>query len=622
MQKVRIVGLHSEKPKVVRELHRLGVIDIRKSKLEMTDDKPDDALPEVSGLIVRYNSAKVILDNYMKKGGTKQAPKKEEQPKTAALIQLAQHFKAVDQIIALEEKQSNLAGEIQRMTSEKNTALLFIGSGIDFSKLKSEVLAFVAYTLSAKARKTAGKEIAELGKKYEVIENKTKTCYVLFVAYAKDDAAALEKLEHFPGVHKIDVSSPYFDSTAEKIVAELDQRKKDAEVERNAAVARLQKHAHDDYHKITSMLEMLNVEAERASASIGFKRTDSAFVIEGWVEKARIAEISAKLNALTAGKFELEEIKNDELAPTLVRRSKFLRPFDKIVEFFSLPRSDELNPTFIFILTFPIFYGMMVSDVGYGIASFAFAYLITKISDPDDILYNVAKLWQISSVAVIFFGFLSNQYFGFQLNQYFTSFAGFDWLKSSTTILAATIIFGIAQVILGLAFSFINNYHHGHRKIAVSKITSIIVIITGTVAISGGLFSVFNALTTQVATGILLISFLATIVLSGQEATEVVSLISHPLSYARIMGFGLASVILALLIDKAFTPSLSGGILGFAFTLIIFILLHFVNMILGTFEGLVQGVRLNFVEFFSKFYTGGGVSFKPFSFKRRYTKEV
>ncbi len=99
------------------------------------------------------------------------------------------------------------------------------------------------------------------------------------------------------------------------------------------------------------------------------------------------------------------------------------------------------------------------------------------------------------------------------------------------------------------------------------------------------------------------------------------SLISHPLSYARLMGFGLASVMTALLIDVVFTPSLSSGIVVFSLTLVIFILLHFMNMILGIFEGSVQAVRLNFVEFFSKFYEGGGVEFSPFGYKRRYTKE-
>jgi V/A-type H+-transporting ATPase subunit I len=265
----------------------------------------------------------------------------------------------------------------------------------------------------------------------------------------------------------------------------------------------------------------------------------------------------------------------------------------------------------------------MVCDVGYGIISLLFATLITRLlPDREELMFNVGRIWQISSLSVIFFGFLSNQYLGYPLNQYFTTFTGFDWLKDSTTILAATVLFGIVQVILGLFFAFVNNYHHGHKKHAISKITSIIVIIAGTLAISGFLFHAVDSTVTSISTILLLISLVITVVLSGSEAVEVVSLMSHPLSYARIMGFGLASVILALLIDRGFTPSLAGGIIGFIPVLLVFILLHFLNMVLGIFEGLVQSVRLNFVEFFSKFYTGGGIKFKPFTYRRRYTKEV
>ncbi len=621
MEKIRIIGLQSQKDRLVRELHRLGVIDIRKSKLEMQDDKPGDALPEISELLVRYHSAQVILDRYIKKNPP--VPKiKEEQLAVRSLVDKAAAFKTVGEVLSMEERKTYLENELSRVEAASKVASLFVGSGIDFSKLSSNALAFDAYMLDSKARKAAHSLIHQLGEKYEVIENRVKEGSVIFVAYDKTHTDAMDKLEHVQNVRKIDISNEYLNSTAENSLAKLTELKNKAVKEKAEIVGKLTRYANADYTKIATFLEMLSVEEERASVSIGFKKTDATFIVEGWVEKKKVEDIRRHMRETSGDRFSLEEIDADELAPTLVKRSRFLRPFDKIVEFFSLPRSDELNPTWIFIITFPIFYGLMVSDVGYGLASFAFAYLITKVSDPDDILYNVAKLWQISSISVIFFGFLSNQYFGFQLNQYFTSFVGFDWLKSPTTILAATVVFGIAQVILGLVFSVYNNYHHGHKKIAISKITSIIAIITGTLAICGFLFNMVGPSITQVSTYLLIGSLVLTIILSGQEATEIVSLISHPLSYARIMGFGLASVILALLIDKAFTPSLSGGILSFAFTFIIFILLHFVNMLLGTFEGLVQAVRLNFVEFFSKFYTGGGTSFKPFSFKRRYTKEV
>ena len=139
-------------------------------------------------------------------------------------------------------------------------------------------------------------------------------------------------------------------------------------------------------------------------------------------------------------------------------------------------------------------------------------------------------------------------------------------------------------------------------------------------AIASALFNV-TYVPLIVSASLAIASLVAFAALSREEAIEVVNLIGHPLSYARIMGFGLASVILALLIDKAFTPSLSQGAVGFILYAVLFIALHIMNMILSMFEGILQGVRLNFIEFFSKFYVGGGDHFKPFYYKRKYTQE-
>ena len=289
------------------------------------------------------------------------------------------------------------------------------------------------------------------------------------------------------------------------------------------------------------------------------------------------------------------------------------------MEFFSLPRSDEIDPTYIFIITLAIFYGFTVSDVGYGILSLIFAYIIMKKTDPLGLLHNVAKVWAMFAVSIIFFGLISNQFFGYSL-PIFNGIKVFDWTTNITGLILVTIFIGVFMVCLGQFFGFINNWRHGHKKLAIGKLFSIAGIGFGIIAIGGWFFSAFPSSQYITATIIAVVAMLVTAALSGIEAAEITNLISHPLSYLRLLGFGLASVVIASVIDKIFTPNLSLGIPLFILYFVIFIVLHTMNMLLSIFEGIIQSARLNFVEFFSKFYKGNGVKFKPYYFKRRYTK--
>ncbi len=384
----------------------------------------------------------------------------------------------------------------------------------------------------------------------------------------------------------------------------------------------LEKIGSEHYFDIAGLAEMLQIEYERSQISSSFKNTLHTFIVEGWIPKRRLGELNKRLDNVTKQNFVLEEVNDGEVEPTMMSRPKAFSPFDYLVGFYSLPRSDEIDPTWLFIASFVIFYGMMVSDFGYGVLSLIFATVLIKKFPEEGLLNSVAKVWQLASVPIMIFGILSNQFFGFTLAP-FNKIMIFDWTNNVPALIAITILMGIAQVIIGLAIGFVNKYRHHEYKLAITKITSIIVVVTGTIAIAGGLFGYMSSYAMPAAI-VAIVSSVVTVALSGIEAVEFMSLVSQPLSYTRIFGFGLASIILAALIDKAFTPTFTGSIVGvimFVVVAALFVLLHSMNMLLSIFEGMVQATRLNFVEFFTKFYTGGGEKFSPYHFTRRYTKE-
>ncbi len=612
MQKVRIVSLESDKQAVIAALHAIGAIDLRKSKLEISDDRPAPYSTDVSDALIKVTSALQLLP--------KGEVRSEKHVPVENLVAQVKGMGVLNRIYGLGEERKSLQEDQKALEYAVHIASSFPDVKIDFGRLRSDYLAYRAFETDSKGAKIFARRAEGSGYQLEVnMSRAQKGAFLVLVAY--DRSKGIEELYKGIKANELDLGAKYIDGRASDILKKA-RIKRAENARRLAEIAdEIKRISARNYSRLANIKEMLEIELDRAEASSMFKRTDRTFVVEGWVQKKDIRTLEDRLGALTDSRVHFEELEGDELAPTQTNRPGFLKPFDYLVGFYSVQRSDEIDPTWIFILSFPIFYGLMVTDVGYGLVSLLLASFITKKTNPDGLMYNAARLWQLNSVAAIAFGLLSNQWFGFQLNSYLGLPQVFDWLKNTPMLIAITVIFGIIQVVLGLALGIINSYHHGHKKLAVARFTSILVVIFGTIAVAGFFFSAFGAQTSNISAGIAAVSALLTLVLSGSEATEIVNLVTHPLSYARLMGFGLGSVIIAFLIDMAFTPNLNGGIIVFVVYAIIFILLHLINMVLAIFEGLVQGVRLNFVEFFSKFYFGNGIPFKPFSYKRVYTKE-
>lgn len=621
MQKIRIVCLYNDKQEVTAALHRLGVVDLRKSKLDIAEDTHPAYFTELSDMAIKVEGAVNVL-------AKRQITPVDHVGVDELLKRTVAINKVLDEIYSLENERRILRDDQKLLDYGDYVSRVFSGVDVNLGSLHSAYLNFKAFETDNKTIKEFRKAIDEDKLDVDIITNPIdKKRELLFITYARginvDNVIKKFKMT------ELDLNAKYLEGMPRNVRHTILEKKKGNEEKLSRITKQLDEISTKYYSKLVNLREMLEIEVARAEASNMFKRTEKSLVIEGWVPKKNLEQLESAVKEATHGKYHFDQIEPEDLAPTLVNRSKFMKPFEYLVDFFSVPRSDEIDPTWIFVVFFPLFYGLMISDAGYGIASIILATWITTRTDPDGLMYNVAKIWQYCSVSAIFFGFISNQYFGLQLNQYLIGSFGFhwinlisfNWITDIAAITVITVIFGLAQVTIGLVLSFINNYKKKNYKMATAKVTSITTLLFGTFAIAGGLFNVIPYVPTLICAGVAIVSVVITAILSGEESIEILSLIGHPLSYARIMGFGLASVIIALLIDKAFTPSLSQGIPIFLLYCVIFVALHLLNMILSIFEGIVQGVRLNFIEFFSKFYTGGGVKFKPFYYKRKYTQD-
>ena len=405
--------------------------------------------------------------------------------------------------------------------------------------------------------------------------------------------------------------------------------------------------------------EQLDIENKELEVIKNLGVTKDTFAMEGWIPKSKIGPVNSSFLKHTGESTRMFELETKENPPTLLENPKKFRVFESFVRFYSLPSGTEFDPTLIFSLIFPIFYGLMLGDVGYGLFILLVSvWVIRRVEGKKrDInimpkflrnfaktilkpvqMVKLAKAMIPGCVIAIVLGFCFDLYFGFHLNGYLFSYLGSLGLPmpSQGALLDPLAPFGLGKLLLisgyvgigmvsfGLVLGIINSLRMGEKKHVISKVGWLL-FGWGIVLLGLALLNQENINPMQNVMGIVYLALIFAgvgLMFFGEgprAIMELPSIISHILSYTRLVGILLASVILAHVIDVIFLDTLNQSIPFVVLGIVILFIGHLFNIILGVFEPGIQGARLIYVEFFSKFYHGNGRPFRPFGIRRRFT---
>ncbi|BAI62365.1 A-type ATP synthase subunit I [Methanocella paludicola SANAE] len=348
-----------------------------------------------------------------------------------------------------------------------------------------------------------------------------------------------------------------------------------------------------------------------------FGQSEYAFVIMGWIPGKHLRRTRKILHDYFGDRVVIDELKVSpeemEHAPTYYDNPSFVKPFEFLMGLVRPPKYLEVDPSPLVAIFYPLFFGIMVGDIGYGLLILAISLVVYKKSEKTPWLRDLSRIMAICSIPSILFGFVFGEFFG-NLGEEMgllhpLSIFGISLNRAEAIIpmLLLTIAIGVFHVFLGLALGLVNAVAAGSRKHIAEK-AGMLGVLTGILLLAGCVAGVLPQVLLYPSIIVLLASFPAILYGGGIFGTiEVISTMGNILSYARLMAIGLASVILALVANEFYGAT---GIV--AIGIISAVALHALNLVLAMFSPSIHSLRLHMVEFFSKFYEGGGEKFKPF----------
>jgi V/A-type H+-transporting ATPase subunit I len=340
-------------------------------------------------------------------------------------------------------------------------------------------------------------------------------------------------------------------------------------------------------------------------------RTEMCFILCGWIPKVDVEQMAQALAERFDGQVVLEEreILEHELkdVPILLRNPLYFKPFELFTRLLPLPRYTSYDPTTFIGIFFPIFFGMILGDAGYGILLMALSLWLMRKYKGRETVRSAARILLISSMYAAFFGFLYGEVFG----ELGFGALGLEPLcverrEAVIPMLVFTVGIGFFHVCLGLFLGFLSAFRKGAQKEAAYKLLSILFIVAVTVLVASRTGFLPRLLSGPVLVAVVALVPLILIVGGLMGSLELLRSIGNIISYARIMAVGLASVLLAFVANRV--SGIPGDIL---LGILAGALLHAVNIVLGVFSPTIHSIRLHYVEFFSKFLEHGGRKFEP-----------
>lgn len=646
MQRIASIGLDTEKEKLMSELMDLGVVELTQSPVDSAETP------------------------WLKNGSIEENRQK--------ITSLEANISRADQALEVIEKYGNLKSPLfftRRITNsadlknvlddgEKTTFILDLASKINqatdrINKLDADTASLVPwkeYDLPLDTDGTKTVDVftgilpvdADIDQISDRLENEAGMavfkkcgsdkdfCYGAVISAKECSENVLAILKQY-GFSRMTFKS--FHGTAMENIEKSQGEKDVLKAEYENAVAQVAANARFK-EDIENYVDLLTIELDKEKIKSKLLVTKKTFYLEGWIPY-RYTEKASKILDENGCFYMFRDPEEDENVPVLMENKSVFVPFEAITEMYSLPDYRGVDPTSIFAFFYAMFFGMMLSDAGYGILMAVACFVALKKYNLEGNMYKMVKLLFYCGIFTIFWGAMFGGWFGDIVQVVSRTFFGkevaidplwFNPVEDPMKLLIFSLALGIVHIFIGMGIKAYMQIKDGHLFDAICDEGFWYLTIIGIIAWLGG--GSISAGLASAGKWMTIIGFAGLLLTGGRHnkgfgkitgglgnVYNITSYLSDILSYARLLALGLATGIIAQVVNLM-GSLLGGGVKGAIALVIIFVFGHALNLVINALGSFIHACRLQYIEFFGKFYEDGGEPFDPFRKKTRFVKIV
>ncbi len=475
----------------------------------------------------------------------------------------------------------------------------------------------------------------------------TQTC-IFLVCEKKDQATIREALRRMNFA-----APPIADINPTERVKQIEQEIASTQEESEKVLAKIQSYAsyRDD---IRFASDYNTVRAEKYGVISELLQSKRVFFLEGFIPEPLAQDVAKEVESRFDAAAEVIDVGQKETPPVLLKNNAFAAPLNGITESYSLPGKKEIDPTFLSALFYYILFGIMLSDAGYGIILFVATgiILLKKGKTLEEGMKQTMRMFFLCGIATTFWGFMFGSFFGDSVGVIGRTFLGkpadfelkplwFAPLNEPMRMLTFCFIIALIHMFVGLGAKA---YMLIREKKFMDMVYDVVlwyvlliscVVFLLTVPTMAEMLSVSPLSTSlQKPMGVLMAVSAVGIILTGGRSSKnwfkrilkglyslygISSWLSDILSYSRLLALGLATGVIAQVFNSMGIMG-GNGVPGVIMFIVVFLIGNVLNLAINALGAYVHTNRLTYVEFFGKFYEGGGKKFRPFAANTKYYK--